>query len=267
MSENYKSQEFEMSKNEIAKIERRIFVRKLPHEYEELITKSDPIISIGSEFSSSIFDYYDPSRPSEAMEIIRKKMKDETVLDVGCGEMPHSPRVFARKNGAFQYIGVDKKGPYDFQRLDKETPSLSSLEFILPDADVSYEAKQEEKVMKNTDPEIVVARNDGQMEAILINGDILSVISRLNDNSINVIIFSGIECQASEFWSVARELNDKYWKAMKLELFRILKRGGIIIVYGAVSPILTGELKRIARFGDFHMEYEGVYEKQMNVLE
>ncbi len=49
---------------------------------------------------------------------------------------------------------------------------------------------------------------------------------------------------------------------MESELFRLLKRGGIIIQCGDVDPILTRELKQVANFGEFNFSHEGVYEKQ-----
>ncbi len=111
---------------------------------------------------------------------------------LGCGRTPHVARLFARDNGARQYIGVDKKGHYDLFKIGERLP-IVPLNF---DTIISQYNKDkvshEEKKSKYTKPEIVVLRDNNQMKSILINGDILDTIGRLDDDSVNVIIFSGI---------------------------------------------------------------------------
>ncbi len=68
----------EIGNADIVKFEQQFFVRKVPQEYNPLIVESDPIISVSTEFSDRLFKQ---KLPHEAFEIIRNKIKGETVLD------------------------------------------------------------------------------------------------------------------------------------------------------------------------------------------
>jgi len=91
---------------------------------------------------------------------------------------------------------------------------------------IDQKQPQEENLPpKDNEPKIVKLSDKEGLESLRIKSDMLNLIARLKDNSINTVIISGVEGRSDY------TVNEKYLSALEQEIQRVLTDTGICISY------------------------------------
>ncbi|HMP67582.1 MAG TPA: hypothetical protein PKA60_02435 [Candidatus Paceibacterota bacterium] len=153
-------------------------------------------------------------------DFLRKKMHNEEVLDLGCGDATALSYYFKGLRIS-KYIGVDLSPHHFIGRIGSRSSEevadlLAKIANLEDDHDVDETSLKEEKITEYEDGSIV-----------LIKGDILDEIKKMKDLSIKAVVLSGIE-----FSKYRDEKSEgEYLEKIKSDISRILKDGGIVLVY------------------------------------
>ena len=234
-------------RKEIDRIKERIFDRETPEAYKELAKKVG-IIELSEPYANNLLrkfyqgyhDYprVDPSRElSELGKLISEEAKGGTVLDLGCGKTRWMASFF-QKNNVGLYIGVDLLPDVLAQELfitpesDSDEPpyylssrAASSANDDMLDGMVNESAEEEEYDEKAT-IELIELHYNLQENVFEIQDDMLCAISRMKDESVDMVIVSGIETSFKN-----PEETKEYLHALDVEIRRVLKKSGIVLDY------------------------------------
>ena len=236
-------------KLKMEKLEKELLVREIPLKYSELITDVHLVIAKSpySEFLRQEIDK-DPSRYEQ---FLASKFKDGTVLDLACGQSYEMNRLAKRYN-AKRYIGVD------LDPIGHAYEGSAEPENEMSDPDDNIEQKQlEENNLPSivNEPKIVQLNDEGGLESLRIKSDMLNLIARLKDNSINTIIISGVEGREEK-------INEKYLISLEQEIQRVLKDKGICISYYSDVHQFSNLNNSLEVKGKIYPNFNGwIYEK------
>lgn len=243
---------------------KKLFFREIPLEYLEIIT-GVKLVTSGAPYSEMLAQEI-AGDEKRYKELLTTKIKDGVILDLGCGQ---EYQIFnmARRFGAKTYIGVDLN-PYFIGEGEVSRDAVPVRLSLEEEEEIDLNEKKEEikeEEEKTAAPEVVQLINEGNFNCVKIKGDMLNLISRLKDNSVDVIIISGIEGGAPS------EINEKYFIALGQEIQRALTVKGICISYYSDlgNTENTKKLKKIARYrGKLYSSYYiDIYEKNEELVE
>jgi SAM-dependent methyltransferase len=242
----------------IAETSARLFVRELPPEYRELILGKSHFIELGSPYSDHLSHH--AGREKGRTEWMKNKMAGETILDLGCGSSGNMEDLSVNEWGAKQYIGVDINRTYNpksdefIGKEEAERVRAGLLEFL------KEESKKIDKVTEPVDKPVPTESRivNIHANAIYIRGDMLDCISKLEDGSVGAVSMSGIEILGSRFTG---DNSPRYMKALKKEIVRVLKPGGVFISYESdICPDDDNQLTKVFSIGH-GLESNGIYQK------
>ncbi|HDQ16527.1 MAG TPA: hypothetical protein ENN31_00140 [Candidatus Vogelbacteria bacterium] len=212
----------------IEEIKQQIFDRQTSKEYERLAEKVG-LIKLKTSYAESLDESFSQDGElSDLGKIMQEAIKDGIVLDLGCGQDYHLSKFFM-ENGAKLYIGVDLE-PDIFIPEARVVPNnhrdRSYMKRILSEANREKEAEvvatddEEEDFISDKGPEYSLREN-----ILQIKDDMLKAISRIKDKSINAVVISGIEISFEN-----TEETNKYLKALRTEIKRVLKEQGVVLI-------------------------------------
>jgi len=209
--------------SETEKLEKELFAREIPPEYKELIKKVNLITRQDAYSKNFIFKI---GSFKILQDILGEKIKDGTVLDLGCGRSFKMGKV-SRNFGAKIYIGVDLFPTFDLDGLR----DLLTKEAELSEDLKVYAKKITSKQMEQGNLEITSDYFDKESgsRALRVAGDMLGATARLADNSISVVTIFGIQTHSGGKEQMRN--NSDYITALEKEILRVLKSGGIVINY------------------------------------
>ncbi|MEI6650280.1 MAG: hypothetical protein WCL23_02465 [Candidatus Moraniibacteriota bacterium] len=257
-------------RKEIDQIKERIFDRETPEAYIELAKKVG-IIELKAPYAENLLrtfyqgyhDYpgSDPSQElSELGKLISEEAKDGTVLDLGCGKSRWMASFFG-KNNAGLYIGVDLLPDVLAQEVfvtpesDSDEPpfylssrAASSANDDMLDGMVNESAEEEAYDEKAT-IELIELHYNLQDNTFEIQDDMLCAISRMKDESVDMVIVSGIEKSFKN-----SEETKEYFHALDVEIRRVLKKSGIVMDYE--SDVSISDMEQVMGSGDRHVNWE-----------
>ena len=230
-------------RKEIDRIKERIFDRETPEAYKELAKKVG-IIELSEPYANNLFrEFYqgyhdyprvDPSRElSELGKLISEEAKGGTVLDLGCGKTRWMASFF-QKNQAELYIGVDLEPDVFVPPVTVVSRLPQSWAFLSNDYSEESEKELEElracTVSEGVYP-VETLKGTGSRQRLLdnvfeIQDDMLCAISRMKDESVDMVIVSGIETSFKN-----PEETKEYLHALDVEIRRVLKKSGIVLDY------------------------------------
>ncbi|NTU67111.1 MAG: class I SAM-dependent methyltransferase [Candidatus Moranbacteria bacterium] len=229
---------------------RRYFVRETPEEYENAIEHAG-FVEIKTPYAEDLLFELD-RETYEGRDLLSEKIKGEVVLDLGCGDASLNYE-YAEKLGAKLFIGIDFS-PAIFlpSAVSEKEPLDLSLDYNQEPAVIGggVSAEIAEKDHNESDPKPICKK-----KSVLLSGDMLRVISLLPDESVSVIISSGIEGNL-----VSENTNSEYLKFLASEIVRVLKKKGIFIRY--MSDVCPGkDLKEVASIEAVDSGRSGIFEK------
>jgi SAM-dependent methyltransferase len=253
-------------RKEIDRIKERIFDRETPEAYKELAKKVG-IIELKEPYANNLLrtfyqgyhDYpgSDPSQElSELGKLISEEAKDGTVLDLGCGKTQWMS-FFFRKNQADLYIGVDLEPdvfvPAASTRVLRSHAfmALSNKRMDPIDSDLTSGIlnKSAEEHAEEATIEIIDRQYRLQDNVFEIQDDMLCAISRMKDESVDMVIVSGIETSFKN-----PEETKEYLHALDVEIRRVLKKSGIVLNYE--SDVSVGDMEQVMGSGDRHVNWK-----------
>jgi SAM-dependent methyltransferase len=236
-------------RKEIDRIKERIFDRETPEAYKELAKKVG-IIELSEPYANNLFrEFYqgyhdyprvDPSRElSELGKLISEEAKGGTVLDLGCGKTQWMSSFF-RKNRVDLYIGVDLMPdvlvPVASTRVLRSHAfmALSNKRIDPIDSDLTSGIlnKSAEEHAEEATIEIIDRQYRLQDNVFEIQDDMLCAISKMKDESVDMVIVSGIETSFKN-----PEETKEYLHALDVEIRRVLKKSGIVLNYESDVPV------------------------------
>jgi len=216
-------------KLKMEKLEKELLVREIPLKYSELITDVHLVIA-KSPYSELLRQEIDKD-PSRYEQFLASKFKDGTVLDLACGQS-YEMNQLAKRYNAKRYIGVDLNpvggaaegsAPAEYEMSD---PNDTFEDLVDSKFCIDQKQPQEENLPpKDNEPKIVKLSDKEGLESLRIKSDMLNLIARLKDNSINTVIISGVEGRSDY------TVNEKYLSALEQEIQRVLTDTGICISY------------------------------------
>jgi len=246
-------------KLKMEKLEKELLVREIPLKYSELITDVHLVIAKSpySEFLRQEIDK-DPSRYEQ---FLASKFKDGTVLDLACGQS-YEMNQLAKRYNAKRYIGVDLNpvggaaegsAPAEYEMSD---PNDTFEDLVDSKFCIDQKQPQEENLPpKDNEPKIVKLSDKEGLESLRIKSDMLNLIARLKDNSINTIIISGVEGREEK-------INEKYLISLEQEIQRVLKDKGICISYYSDVHQFSNLNNSLEVKGKIYPNFNGwIYEK------
>lgn len=229
-------------------IKKELFTQECPEKYRRLI-KDARFIRLKEPYAESLrHKFFNRKKElSELGEFVSKKINGKIVLDLGCGKTSHMS-YFSKETGAKLHIGVDLSPDIfipvvnvenfkqqeelwaEFEEMIRTRPSEPQEVAEIPEKRQAYKEN------------IPIFPNDFQYSeddnALQIRGDMLGAISQIRDNSIGVIIISGIETSSEN-----RGATMEYIEALEKEIMRVLITGGIAVNYD--SDFNLDELKNV----------------------
>ncbi len=190
----------------VGDIKKRLLVRDMPEEYSKFI-KPHMYIEMSDSYTEIITNYFwqRGGKSSETYTYMQEKFKDQTVLDLGCGYGEGLQLTDEFK--AREYIGVD---------VHPRRPDFITIKGL--------GGEDSENSSRLTDDSSKRKTGASFDSGIFVEGDMLNVISRLADESVGVIIIAGIQRHNQGYRD-----HQAYEEAMKFEINRVLKDGGITV--------------------------------------
>lgn len=216
--------------------------RTLPEGYDSIIRDTN-FLKQSTPYAENLVDHQ--LAKESIVELLSGKLRGGNVLDLGCGDSSNMVG-FLRKIGVNKYIGIDLSPSY----LSVGRVLNESVDDV--DKDLSDFDSDDRSHNNDFSEEKIKTYENGAL--VLVSGDMLDTVSRMEDKVVGGVIMSGVELEHPE-GGVAKYLN-----ALAVEIDRILKDGGLIIVYHSDINFKSDLFKNITppNSGDQFFVYEKV---------
>lgn len=238
---------------QLAELKKELFDRKCPKKYESLIEKVN-FIKMQTPHAE---DLYRVLKMEKFRELIKDKIKNKIVLDLGCGNSGWISSLLHELE-AMLYIGVDLnpglRGGY--YGATEGPPDDSEWNLDLSGPIVEYKPKESKEETNIITPKFKLLENKtgSATKELEITDDMLHLISQIKKDSIDTIIISGIESLGTN-----PDITHQYLQNLDNEISQVLRSGGILIVYNSyLSPKKLDEI-----LADRYLGVK-IYEKQKN---
>ncbi len=242
---------------------RKYLVRSIPKEYEEVASLVE-IIEIKTPYAEHLLkqlckiEFGSEVLLSEKGKLVADKISGGVIIDLGCGDSSHM-RLFSELARANLYIGIDKDALASGGLVNRGRSAEEIHEILM--AGVASLRRDEKSSEERNEGIIAQSQIKNKIEicgehAVLLNCDMLTAIVQLSDNCASAVISSGIEFMIARDYSN----NAEYSKALKKEIDRVLKNGGLLLNY---HSDVFGSDDKFIKIADFTCSWKasGVYEK------